>query len=38
LASIEKSKGMLGYNPLFSFAEGLAIVFEWYATHLSKLA
>jgi UDP-N-acetylglucosamine 4-epimerase len=38
LASIEKSKGILGYNPVFSFADGLAIVYEWYSSNLSKLA
>jgi UDP-N-acetylglucosamine 4-epimerase len=29
-ASIEKAKQILGYDPLFNFKDGLALVYEWY--------
>jgi len=29
-ASIEKAKQLLGYDPLFNFKDGLALVYEWY--------
>lgn len=29
-ASIEKAKQILGYDPLFNFKDGLALVYDWY--------
>ncbi len=29
-ASIEKAKQLLGYDPLFNFKDGLALVYDWY--------
>jgi UDP-N-acetylglucosamine 4-epimerase len=29
-ASIEKANQILGYNPLFNFKDGLALVYDWY--------
>jgi UDP-N-acetylglucosamine 4-epimerase len=29
-ASIEKVKQILGYDPLFNFKDGLALVYDWY--------
>jgi UDP-N-acetylglucosamine 4-epimerase len=33
LASIEKAKALLGYNPTVSFADGLAKSVDWYRLH-----
>lgn len=34
LASIDKGKSILGYDPQFTFKKGLEIVYEWYSSHL----
>jgi UDP-N-acetylglucosamine 4-epimerase len=34
LASIEKAKNLLGYNPKFSLQEGLKEAIEWYWNNL----
>ncbi|MDP4209455.1 MAG: SDR family oxidoreductase [Bacteroidota bacterium] len=36
LASVEKAKKLLGYQPRFSFSEGLKIAAEWYFKTLMK--
>ena len=35
LASIEKAKQLLGYNPQFSMQEGLKEAVKWYYTNLT---
>jgi UDP-N-acetylglucosamine 4-epimerase len=38
LASIEKARQLLGYNPRFSFQEGLRQAVEWYWENLRESA